>query len=205
MTMSERLTLASEAKDNEMRAALAAGWRRSDLLWERAQEQANACYLAGVASAAVRLWRRAGWVAWLHIPAADPRPATTLANLALADRLSGHEARARRRYGRARRHWRGTEHFIAGLSIARRGRSSLFHLRMEALHWDTYADNLRTRLRAFADEAAQALAALEENQQPECRLFERWRGEKPPVFDDTRKLLSAVLLIGGGAQAARSR
>jgi len=29
-----------------------------------------------------------------------------------------------------------------------------------------------------------------------CRLYERWRAERPAVFDDTRKLLAAALLVG---------
>jgi hypothetical protein len=31
-----------------------------------------------------------------------------------------------------------------------------------------------------------------------CRLYERWRGEKPAVFDDTRTLLAAALLVAVG-------
>ena len=57
---------------------------------------------------------------------------------------------------------------------------------------------MRIRMTAFARETATALAALEQGQRPSCRLYERWRGEKPPVFDDTRKLLSAALLVGVG-------
>ena len=138
---------------------------------------------------AIALWR---------FRATDPRRATTLANLALTDRLAGREGRARRRYARARRIWRETGPFIATMQIARRARSSLFHLRMETKHWDTYQDNMRIRMTAFARETAEALAALEQGQPVACRLYQRWRAEKPPVFDDTRKLLAAALMVGVG-------
>ena len=75
-----------------------------------------------------------------------------------ADRLAGREARARRRYAKALTIWREIESFIAGMEISRRARSSLFHLRMEAKHWDTYArehahpdDRLRPGDRRCAD------------------------------------------------------
>ena len=62
---------------------------------------------------------------------------------------------------------------------------------------------MRTRLRAIARETAEALGALEQGRAPEHRLYERWRGEKPSVFDDTRKFLAAALLIGVGETSPR--
>jgi hypothetical protein len=182
----------------ERAAALRAGWRAADLNWERLQEEANQRYRSGDAARAVKLWRRAGWIGLWRFRASDPRRATTLANLALADRLAGREARARRRYAKARRIWGEVDGFIAAMRIVRRARSSLFHLRMEAKHWDTYQQNMRIRMTAFARETAEALAALERAEPVTCRLYERWRGEKPVVFDDTRKLLAAALLVGAG-------
>lgn len=198
MNMSALHILASESEDTQMRAALAAGWRRFDLHWERLQETGNEAYLTGNIRKAARAWRWASWIARLTFAASDPRRVPTLANLALIDRAHGRESRARKRYGAAAKQWREVNGFIETMTIARRARSSLFHLRMEALHWDTYTDNARTRFRAFATETTQALAALEQGQPVECRLFERWRGEKPSVFDDTRKFLAAALMIGGG-------
>ena len=40
-------------------------------------------------------------------------------------------------------------------------------------------------------------------QAPRHRLYERWRGEKPSVFDDTRKFLAAALLIGVGESSPK--
>ena len=185
----------------ERTAALKAGWHAADLDWERLQEQGNALLHSGDRAAAGRCFRRAGWIALWRFRATDPRRATTLANLGRTDRLAGREGRARRRYARARRIWRETGSFIATMQIARRARSSLFHLRMETKHWDTYQDNMRIRMTAFARETAEALAALEQGQPVRCRLYGRWRAEKPAVFDDTRKLLAAALLVAAPPQS----
>ena len=175
-----------------------AGWRKADLAWEKLQERGNTQFLAGDRAAATKSWRRAGRIAFWRFSLSDPRRATSLANLALIDRLSGKESRARRRYARARRIWRCVDRFIARMRIARRARSSLFHLRMEAKHWTTYEENTRKRMIAFALETADALAALERGEAPPCRLFGRWRAEKPAVFDDTRIFLAAALMVGAG-------
>jgi len=188
-------------RDAEYRAARAAGWGRGDLLWERLQERGNACYDAGDRAGAARAWWRAYWLGRVLFGPTDPRRATGLANLGHADRIAGREARARRRFAGALRLWGGVDAFIARMTIARRARSSLFHLRMEAQHWDTYCDNTRRRLRAFAAETAGALDALARGEPVRCGLSRRWRGEKPSVFDDTRRFLSAALLVGGGETA----
>ncbi|MEC5322225.1 hypothetical protein VQ044_17565 [Aurantimonas sp. C2-5-R2] len=187
-----------EKRNREEKAARAAGWRRADLRWERLQEDAEAAWRSGDADQAIRLWRRARRLAFWRFRRSDPRYATSLANAALAERLSGQEARAHRLYARARGLWSGADSFIAGMRIARRARSSLFHLRMEAKHWDTYQQSTRTRMKAFAREAAEALAALERGEPPVCRLHDRWRAEKLPVFDDPRKFLAAALMISTG-------
>ncbi len=202
MNMSALPILASDPEDTQTQAALAAGWRRFDLYWERLQETGNEAYIAHDLASASRAWRRAAWIARLTFAGDDPRRVPTLVNLALIDRARGRKARARRRICAATAQWGKVDGFIENMTIARRARSSLFHLRMEALHWDTYTDNARTRFRAFAAETAQALAALEQDQPVDCRLFERWRGEKPSVFDDTRIFLAAALMIAGGRQTS---
>ena len=195
MSMSEQPTSAFEA-DGDLAAARRAGWRRADLDWEHLQERGNGLLLTGDSAEAARCFRRAGWIAFWHFGASDPRRAATLANLALADRIDGRDGRAKRRYAKARRLWAETESWIEGMTVARRARSSLFHLRMEARHWDTYQDNMRARMRAFGAETAEALEALERREPSPHGLFKRWRGEKPSVFDDTRKFLAAALMVG---------
>lgn len=201
-TMSETPTdvPSSDRERDEARAARKAGWRRADLAWEQLQEEGNLLLAEGDMAGAAKCFRRAGWISLWRFRGDDPRRATTLANLAFSDRLAGREARARKRYARARALWTGVDRFIAGMQIARRARSSLFHLRMEAKHLETYHANMRIRMTAFARETAAALEALEQGAPVTCRLQGRWRAEKPPVFDDTRKLLSAALLVAAPGQ-----
>lgn len=179
----------------ERKAARRAGWRRADIDWEQLQDEGNRLWRAGDREGAAKRFRRAGWIAFFRFRGDDPRRATSYANLALADRAAGREDRALARYARARRIWGETGRFIETMQIAPRARSSLFHMRMEARHLETFRQNMRVRMTIFAREAADALAALEAGQPVKVRLHGRWRAEKLPVFDDTRKLLAAALLI----------
>ena len=178
-------------------------WGRADAAWEWLQEEGNARLGAGDTAAAVRAFRRAGWIAFLAFPRRDPRRATTLANLALCDRLAGRERRARGRYARARALWAGAERFVAGMEIAHRSRSGRVDRRMEARHLETYRANMRIRMTGFVRATAAALEALEAGRPVTARLGARWAAEKPPVLDDTRRLLAAALLVAvppGGAE-----
>ncbi len=196
MSMSAAPISASEAgPDLEMRAARSAGWRACDLNWERLQEEAAVAWAEGRRGDAVRAWRKARRIARWRFRAGDPRIATSLANAAFAARLGGREARARRLYDRALAAWRAVPERLESIEIKPRARSSLFHLRMEARHRDTYRANLLARLRGFVAEAGEAIEAARDGRPSPHRLYARWRGEKPNVFDDTRKLLSASLLI----------
>lgn len=170
-------------------------WGRADAAWERLQEQGNARLAAGDAAGAARLFRRAGWLALVGLPRGDPRRATTLANLALADRMAGRERRARRRYARARAIWEGADRFIAEMRIHQRSRSARLERATEARHLETFRQNMRIRMTGFARATAAALAALEEGRPVSTRLAGRWQAERPPVYDDTRRLLAAALLV----------
>ena len=181
--------------DVKLAMALKAGWLCADLDWESLQEQGNSFLLAGDQAEATRCFRKAGRIAFWRFAKSDPRRVTTLANLALLDRLAGYEGRARRRYAKPRKLWVAVDGWIGNMEAARRARSSLFHLRMEARHWDTYQENMRKRMRAIAAETAAALHALEKGEAPPHRFYRRWRGEKPSVFDDTRKFLAAALMV----------
>ena len=194
--MSARPISVFDRNDPEMRAALAAGWKRRDLWWERLQEQANEALREGQEKQAVRLFRRAHWISYVGFARGDPRQATGFANAAFAARRSGSPGRAERNYKAAIKIWSRAPMVLQTLSIQPRARSSLFHLRMEVKHWDTYP-------RQHEDAAGQVrrgrtgegLEALSADAPPPHRLFSRWRGEKPAVFDDTRKILAACLLV----------
>ncbi len=194
-TMSAPRIWGFDRSDPEMRAALASGWRRRDLWWERLQEHANAALLDGQILKAARYFRRAYWLSRLGFAGDDPRRATSLANAAFASRLFGSSRSADRHYAAAIALWSTAPSMLETLTIRPRARSSLFHLRMEVKHWDTYQNNMKTRLGKFIDETSQSLDALSSGKNPPHRLYARWRGEKPAAFDDTRKLLGACLLV----------
>lgn len=183
-----------ERGDIDLQRARRAGWRRSDLIWERLMEAANLAWAEGHGARARRLFRLAGLIADARFDRGDPRRATAPGALAMIHARQGRPGAARRLRRRALRAWDGVDAFIATLEIRPRARSSLFHLRMEARHRETFHENLRTRLRAFAAETRETLQA---DGAPAAghRHHGRWRGEKPGVFDDTRKLLAACLLL----------
>ena len=188
-----------DLKSPEARVALESGWSRADLLWEHMMERANMARAEGQGTLAVRLLRRADMLARLCFASNDLRRATGLINLAIADLERGASARAERRLDRAAALWDKTARTaIDDMQIAPRSRSSLFHLRMEALHRDTFHGNMRVRFGHFADETFETIRALRAGQAATHRHFGRWRGERPVVYDDTRKILSACLLVFDG-------
>ena len=141
------------------------------------------------------MFKRAYRLAFLRFKRNDPRYATSLANAALISRLGGKEGQAARRYAKAIKLWSQVPDRIPELQIKPRARSSLFHLRMEARHWDTYRANMDARLAGFARESEACLEAIAKGEAPPHRLYTCWRGEQPSVFDDSRKFLAAALLI----------
>ncbi len=197
MTMSALRILGFDPGDRELRMAREAGWRRSDLIWERLMEAANAAWCAQRRISAKRLFRLAHLVAWARFRPGDLRRATAAAGLAKIFAGEGRAARAGRFQQVAQAEWRSVEDYISMLEIRPRARSSLFHLRMEARHRDIYHQNLRTRFLKFADETRDSLNAIGGDGPPSSqrRYYSRWWGEKPAIFDDTRKLLAACLLI----------
>lgn len=200
-----RLTWAANpGSDGDLRAALAAGWRRCDVEWERLQEAANAAWLNGDPKTSARTFRKARRLAFLWFRRSDPRYATSVANAAFAARISGDERGASQGYARARRLWAAVPETLGEMSIRPRARSSLFHLRMEARHWDTYQANIRNRIGRFVEEAGEALEAIEQGRASPYRLYHRWRGECPAIYDDSRKFLSAALLICGAPPDQKS-
>ncbi|UWQ83157.1 hypothetical protein [Leisingera caerulea] len=181
--------------DAEMRAAREAGWSRADLAWERLMERALAAAAQGRVRPAVRLFRLADLLARIAFPAADLRRATAPANLAALQFRRGALEEAEGLQARALRIWAGAAEQVEAMQIAPRSRSSLFHLRMEALHRETFHANLKTRVGLIAGEAGETLRNLTSGRAALHRHASRWRGEKPAVFDGTRKVLGACLLL----------
>lgn len=180
-----------EARRREALAARAAGWSRADLLWERWADAGCAAFAAGQRARA-RALLLAAWLVARLLPPGDRRRITARVNVALSARHPDHAALLR-----AADRWRAAGADIAALPFTALPRSSLYHLRMEARHRDTYVSNARHRLARIADETAETLVALAEGRDAPHRHVGRWKGERPPVFDDRRKILAACLLICG--------
>ena len=192
-TMSAPRIWASSSNRAEMRAALSSGWRRSDLIWERLQEWSNERVHSKHRAAAGFL---AGClIACLCFKSGDARIWTSVANAGFALRLMGAKTLAHRAYELAFSRWSNSGQSLDSIEIRSRARSSLFHLRMEAKHWNAYRANMEARLRAFIGETQECLEHLSDGRQVPHRLYSRWKGEKPSVFDDTRKILGACLLL----------
>ena len=198
------LRLRPSPLDPESRSALAAGWRRADIEWERVELAALEAWAAGDRVAAAALWRRGWRFARWRFAADDPRRATALANAGLADLARGRPRRGTRRLGEARRLWAAVPDWIGRAEIQPLARSSLFHLRMEARHRATFTENARRQLLAHATEGADRLDRLASGAGTETGP-DRWRREKPPAYDDRRKLMAAILLLGGAASLPRGR
>lgn len=184
-----------DAGDVEMRIARAAGWSRADLVWERLTEAALGDWEAERHGRALRGFRQAYLLTRVAFAGSDLRCATAHANLAIAAFARGRFYRAEQHQRAALTIWRGAQDRIAAMEIRPRARSSLFHLRMEALHRDTYHNNLRLRIGRIAEETQETLRTLTAVNAAGHRHAARWRGEKPSVHDGTRQVLGACLLI----------
>ncbi len=191
--MSDAPTSAGSSLD--LQAALAAGWSTAELVWEVKTEEAAALAYSGELKAATDLWRDALAVAREEFAANDPRLGTSLANQAYGLRQSGKKAAADRLAQESLRVWDAVGFWINAMTVERRARSSLFHLRMEALHRDKYETVVRQRLSNFAEEARLAVHDLASGGSPPLGAFARWKAEKPPIFGDSRRLLAACLLL----------
>ena len=181
--------------DEEYRIARTRGWKRSDLMWERMQEAANRQYLVGRTISAAMMAFAGHTIACLAFNRSDPRRIASFANMAFGTGALGLSALSIRMYGKALQDWRSVPEQMDKMHILPRARSSLHHQRMELQHWDSYRQNIVKRLRCFVNETGECLEALINRDKVPHRLYSRWRGEKFPVYDDSRKLLAACLLI----------
>ncbi len=170
-------------------------WNRADAYWELFQERANESQNRNLPVATVLFGSLAGIIAIMCFSRRDLRRVTSAANMAHVLHMIGLRRLSRRRYQRLHKRWTGVTAGIVDISIKPRARSSLFHLRMEALHRKTYKANTMIRMRRFMDETSECLYCLGQGQDVPHRLFARWRGEKFPVHDDTRRILAACLLV----------
>ncbi len=188
------------------RDLLAAGWQETDLEWERLALEALADLGEGREREALDAIRKALYVARTHFTKGDPRLAASLTNQAAALAAADPPAATGVIVRAALEAWADCDRAIADMTPPRRARSSLFHLRMEQRHRETYAkrwrDESHERLAdvraAFAGAEAMALVGPEEAR----KRIALWQRERPPTLDDSRKLLAAVILLAArGAHA----
>lgn len=190
----------AQRRCREAATARAAGWRRAEIWWERLQARAKTHQIAGDLDAAARCWILAHGVGLIFLSREDPRFACGLANAAAAARHRGGLRVAERRHRRACELWRSVPAWIERIRPVPRARSSLFHLRLARHHAETYRKNLRAKLREQVEEA---MASLDESILEAPGAKPRWIRERPPVFDDTRRLLGACYLMAYVAPAPR--
>jgi hypothetical protein len=178
---------------------LEAGWSDSDLAFERlAEETAEA--VAGQDAEIAR--SKAGeclQMARAAFEAIDPRLGTSLANYGLCLNLAGLSEGTASLFRDALDVWRGAGPWIARMDAPRTARSSLFHLRMELRHRDTYRARWQERWREMTAEAKLRIEALSPSA---CAIatvsadaVACWRRERPAMLNDTRKLMAAAYLL----------
>jgi hypothetical protein len=182
-----------------LRELVNAGWSEADLAWEEAAEltaeaayQKDAARAKDQASIALKIARA-------DFEEIDPRLGTSLANYGMCLSLAGDNQGVASLLLKARDAWRRTEPWIARMAAPRVARSSLFHLRMEARHRDTYRALWQKRWREMAAEAIKRLDALDASNgdvgAPMRDVVSLWRRERPAMLNDTRKLMGAAVLL----------
>jgi hypothetical protein len=178
---------------------LAAGWTPEDLDWENQAETALACLAADDPPRAEESFARMVRIANTAFAADDPRLGTSLANQGAALVASGQAGLSGLSVRDARRIWQDADAWIFGMTAPRVARSSLFHMRMEQRHRAAYEERWRLKWAALAGEARRLVGRagplqLVSKSEADARLA-RWRRERPAMFNDTRKLIAAVLLL----------
>lgn len=165
----------------------AAGWTPEELYWE--ELSAAGLALCGHEEAK-DYWREAASAAGDCFAPHDPRRATSLANLALAE-----PARAEALLGEAVSIWDAAGSWAASLRPERRARSSLFHLRLMRKHEGGYDHWSQERHAALLAQGGERLALRRAGRLSEPAAYALWRDRRPAAFDDSRRLIGAVYLI----------
>lgn len=191
--MSERPI--SEPEPRELIALLRAGWSSDDLAWERACEAAAEADLDEREAEAASLWAAALRLARRSFAGNDPRLAASLTNHAVALARAGDVRVARQLFEEALVVWDAAGPWVLAMRLDNPARSSIFHLRLELRHGETYARLQRDGHLALAREGREATRAHATGQAPMAPGLGRWRSERPEGFTDSRKLLAAACLI----------
>ena len=178
-----------------LRDLLEAGWSEADLEWEGLAEMCAERFAAEDPQAAGDAAGRALVLARDAFKPDDPRLAASLVNHACS-LSAGNRPNADKLMDEARAVWRRAGPWIAAMTAPRSARSSLFHLRMEMRHRETFEENWRVKWCAMAEDAVARLdgAPFLLNAAEAGHRLETWRRERPAMLNDTRKLMAAVRL-----------
>ncbi len=178
---------------------LAAGWSEADLDWERAAEGAAEAAARGDHTQAKDNAGEMVRIARERFEPIDPRLGTALANFGLCLNISDGKDAGTRLFVDALDVWRASGPWIARMDAPRMARSSLFHMRMELRHRETYRARWQIRWREMAEEAKERLANLSPSPSDlgpsAAEALARWRRERPAMLNDTRKLMAAAYLL----------
>jgi hypothetical protein len=189
----------SVAEDWSVEDLLSAGWSESDLAWEGAAERTVAAAAQGDHGLAKHEAGLALRLARAEFEPIDPRLGSSLANFGACLQLADPGSEMAPLFREALQVWRSAGPWIARMDAPRVARSSLFHMRMELLHRDTYRERWRQRWEEIAAEARARLEALNAAQAASPAVageaLARWRRERPAMLNDTRKLMAAAYLL----------
>ncbi len=178
---------------------LAAGWSDADLAWEKATERTLEAITENDIALAKDSAALAVQIARANFASIDPRLGTSLANYGLCLKLAGDDRSVPALLGDALEVWRGTGPWVDRMEAPRVARSSLFHMRMEALHRDTYRARWQKRWRETVTESKERLSAYDASTNTLAAVAQeslaRWRRERPAMLNDTRKLFAAAFLL----------
>lgn len=187
------------AEDWSIEDLLSAGWSEADLAWEGAAERAIEAAAQQDHARAKQEAAHALRIARANFEPTDPRLGTSLVNFGSCLRLSAPGDDVAPLFREALDVWRATGPWIARMDAPRVARSSLFHMRMELLHRETYRARWQDRWREMASEAKARLVALNAADMPPAinagDILARWRRERPAMLNDTRKLMAAAYLL----------
>ncbi len=193
---SEPTSVVDNWSDQEL---LKAGWTDADLEWEHATAEFTGCLADNQFDEAAKLAGRALFLSRNEFSAGDPRLATALANHAYCLAIEGDRNLADKMIGEARNEWKNSRLWIESMKASRVARSSMFHLRMELRHRDTYEENWRTKWRQMADSASERvklqLPKTAPNRVAAAEALSRWQRSRPAMLNDTRKLMAATYLL----------
>jgi hypothetical protein len=178
---------------------LQAGWNEADLAWETTAERTAEAVASEDAAKAKDVAGEALQLARANFEPADPRLGTSLANYGICLTLSGQGEDCTFLFREGLNVWRQSHGWIAHMDAPRMARSSLFHMRMEALHRGTYRARWQERWREIAAEATARNEALILSPgvsfASAADALARWRRERPAMLNDTRKLMAAAFLL----------